>query len=114
MSSYIDEQKRDDGIEDDTPDPVDLASLTPQQWQLFGSYVDTYHRILADEQVQQRLLNIDGTAGCGKTYVIKAICQELRRIAIDRGHPDPIRVLAPPGVAALNIFGRTIHSALGL
>ena len=35
-------------------------------------------------------------------------------MASDRGLPDPIRVLAPSGVAALNILGRTIHSALGL
>jgi hypothetical protein len=105
ITSYVDEQKRDDGIEDDKPEPVDLDSLTPQQRELFDSYIDTYRRILANEQVQQQLLNIDGTAGCGKTYVIKAICQELRRIAmIEHGHPDPILIIAPSGVAALNIF----------
>jgi hypothetical protein len=112
MASYVDEQKRDDGIEDDKPEPVDLDSLTPQQRELSDSYIDTYRRIMVDEQVQQQLLNIDGTAGCGKIYVIKAVCQKLRRIAIEHGHPDPIFVIAPSGVAALNIFGRTIHSAL--
>lgn len=61
-------------------------------------------------------LNVDGTAGCGKTYLVRAICQELRRrrIATDHGQPDPIRFVAPSGVAAWNIGGRTIHSALSL
>lgn len=35
-------------------------------------------------------------------------------MATDHRLPDLIRVLAPSGVAALNILGRTIHSALGL
>jgi hypothetical protein len=60
----------------------------------------------------QLLLNVDGTAGCGKTYLIRAICQELRKMAIDHDQPDPILVLAPSGVAALNIHGRTIHSII--
>jgi hypothetical protein len=35
-------------------------------------------------------------------------------MATAHGQPDPIRVLAPSGVAAFNIRGRTAHSALGL
>ena len=114
MASFLDEQRRTDAISDDTPDPVDVESLTPEQHFVFTSYVHTYRRILAGEDVRPQLLNVDGTAGCGKTYLIKAICQELRRLAELNGLPDPIRVVAPSGVAALNIFGRTIHSALGL
>jgi ATP-dependent DNA helicase PIF1 len=59
-------------------------------------------------------LNIDGTAECGKSYLIQAICQELRRIAKENCQPNPIRVMAPSGVAALNTNGATMHSALGI
>jgi hypothetical protein len=61
------------------------------------------------------LFNIDGSTGCGKTYLIHAICQQLRAMATSaHGKPDHIQVLAPSGVAAFNICGRTAHSALGL
>jgi hypothetical protein len=114
LASYLDGQKRDEEIKDDVPDPVDINSLNSQQRVLFDSYINTYQKILENEVVETQLLNVDGTAGCGKTYVIKAICQEIRRTAVEHGQSDPIRVIAPSGVAALNIFGRTIHSALGL
>ncbi|KAF9536180.1 hypothetical protein CPC08DRAFT_652246, partial [Agrocybe pediades] len=35
-------------------------------------------------------------------------------MAADHGKPDPIRVFAPSGVAALNIRGRTLHSGFAL
>jgi ATP-dependent DNA helicase PIF1 len=47
-------------------------------------------------------------------YVIKPICQELRHLTAQHSQRDPVCVIAPSGVAVLNIFGRTIHSALGL
>ena len=56
----------------------------------------------------------DRTAGCGKTYLISAICQGLRDMADLHDQPDPIRVLAPSGIAALNICGRTLHSGFSL
>jgi hypothetical protein len=114
MARYLDELKRDDAVADNAPDPVDLDSLTPEQCVIFEGYVETYHCILRGDDVHPRLLNIDGTAGCGKTFLIKAICQELHHLTEQLGHSDPIRVIAPSSVAALNIFGRTIHSALGL
>ena len=76
-----------------------------------------YSNILAhneNDDPPQILFNIDGTAGCGKTYVIAAICQRLRDLAHQHDQPDPIRVLAPSGVAALNIHGRTLHSGFSL
>jgi ATP-dependent DNA helicase PIF1 len=60
------------------------------------------------------LFNIDGTAGCGKTYLIAAICQGLRNLASMHHQPDLIRVFALSGVAALNIHGRTLHSGFSL
>jgi len=72
--------------------------------------MNAYAKILADEEPPQMLLNIDGTAGCGKTYLITAIFQGLRTLADEHDQPDPIRVLAPSGVATLNICSCTLHS----
>ncbi|KAJ7434964.1 hypothetical protein B0H11DRAFT_1756738, partial [Mycena galericulata] len=115
MGTYLDQQRRESGaIINAEPDPIDLATLANEQRAIFENYVSAYSKILAGEAIPQMLLNIDGTAGCGKTYLIHAICQELRRMAAEHGEPNPIRVLAPSGVAAFNIRGRTAHSALGL
>lgn len=76
--------------------------------------MDAYKKILLDKNPPQMLFIIDGTAGCGKTYLIAAICQGLRELADLHDQPDPIRVLAPSGVAARNICGRTLHSGFSL
>ncbi|KAM5545625.1 hypothetical protein V8D89_000663, partial [Ganoderma adspersum] len=118
MASYIADQRREAAEEvesnDDMAAPIDVETLEQEQLAVFQRFIETYTKILQQEPVEPMRLNIDGTAGCGKTYLIRAICQELRRMAIDYGCLDPIRVLAPSGVAAWNINGRTIHSALSI
>lgn len=52
------------------------------------------------------LILISGAAGTGKSTVIKVIEQELKK----RG--KNVMLLAPTGMAAINIGGETIHSAL--
>ena len=54
-----------------------------------------------------------GTAGTGKSYFIKSIQNRLRDIA-EIGNESPLLLLAPTGVAAFNINGRTIHSTLSI
>lgn len=113
MSSWTDEQKREAQEQEILP-PIDINTLEGEQRAVLEEYVNAYKKILEGNASPQLLLNVDGTAGCGKTYLIRAICQELRKMAIDHDQPDPILVLAPSGVATLNIHGRTIHSALSL
>ncbi|KAL1749919.1 hypothetical protein FB107DRAFT_173603, partial [Schizophyllum commune] len=124
MGSYLAEQRRLEaeaqeevmvggGIDYD-PGPAPQFPLSEEQQVIYERYVDAYTRILAGERVPQMLLNIDGTAGCGKTYLISCVCWRLRTMAQERGLPDPIRVVAPSGVAALNIGGRTLHSSFAL
>ena len=56
-----------------------------------------------------------GTAGTGKSYLINMIRDRLHEIARNHGiTQSPILVLAPTGVAAFNIHGKTIHSALSI
>ncbi|RXK36573.1 hypothetical protein M231_06114 [Tremella mesenterica] len=57
------------------------------------------------------LLNIDGTAGTGKSFLIDAISQSLDNFI---SPSSCVKRLAPTGVAAFNIAGQTYHSALGL
>ena len=113
LSSWIDEQKREAQEQEIVP-PIDITTLEGEQWAILEEYVNAYKEILEDKEPRQLLLNVDGTAGCGKTYLIRAICQELHRMATEHDELDPILVLAPSGMAALNIHGRTIHSALSL
>ncbi len=118
MASYIAEQRRLAGDEfnneEESTVEVDVSTLEQEQKDIFDLYLSTYKQILQGENVEPTLLNIDGTAGCGKTYLIRAICQELRQMAREAGEPDPVRVLAPSGVAAWNIGGRTLHSSLAI
>ena len=114
LSSWIDEQKHEaPHREDDTPQ-IDVNTLEAEQ---HDKFVSVYSDILVhneNDDLPQILYNIDGTAGCGKTYVITAICQRLRDLAHQHDQPDSIRVLAPSGVAALNIHGWTLHSGFSL
>ena len=50
-------------------------------------------------------LFITGTAGTGKTTFVKRIQEEINKNFI---------VLAPTGIAAINVGGETIHSFFGL
>ena len=54
-----------------------------------------------------------GTAGTGKTYLIKGIRKRLCE-AKGTGSKAPLVVIAPTGVAAFNINGTTIHSAFSI
>jgi hypothetical protein len=60
---------------------------------------------------------LTGGAGAGKSHLIKCIYYEATRIfSRSQANPDDISVMltAPTGVAAFNINGSTLHSALGI
>lgn len=59
--------------------------------------------------LQGENVNITGSAGTGKSFLIKHLCKEL-----DKRTDSTYQVLAPTGVAALNVGGQTIHRFLGL
>src|SRR4051812_48287273 len=55
-----------------------------------------------------RHVMITGSAGTGKSFLIDHICSELDR----KG--KIFRIVAPTGVAAVNVKGQTIHRFLGI
>ena len=54
-----------------------------------------------------------GTAGTGKSYLIRAIRQRLQTMCGEESNP-PVIVIAPTGVAAFNINEVTIHFTLSI
>ena len=59
-------------------------------------------------------INIDGTAGTGKSFLIWAITSALRKLFEEElgGVYDPVVWLAPTGVAAFGIRGWTVNYGL--
>ena len=60
---------------------------------------------------------LTGGAGVGKPHLIKTIYMSISNVLIYKGgHPEKPRILllAPTGVAAINIDGTAIHTALGI
>ena len=56
-------------------------------------------------------LVVSGTAGTGKSYVIKCLQRLVRQVV---GVNDAIQVITPTGKAAYLVQGRTAHSFLGI
>ena len=60
---------------------------------------------------------LTGGAGVGKSHLIKTIFMSISKLlSFKGGDPEKPRILilAPTGVAAINIDGTTIHTALGI
>ena len=60
---------------------------------------------------------ITGNGGCGKSHLIRTIYHSLTKTLSNRTmSPDKpmVLLLAPTGVAAINIDGTIIHTGLGI
>ena len=60
---------------------------------------------------------LSGGGGCGKSHLIKTIYNSVNKVFLHQSeNPEKPRVLvlAPTGVAAININGTTIHSGLNI
>ena len=63
------------------------------------------------------LVFFSGSTGVGKSHLVKIIHQAVSKLLQYHGtsHEKPrVLVLAPTGVASINVNGTTIHSALNL
>ncbi len=118
ISNFI-QQARNIGLDDDerldTTYTVDCQKLNDKQLTIFCRIESHYVDLLTEPgQIEPLRLIVMGTAGTGKSYLIKMIRDRLWEIARDHNvdTQSPVVVLAPTGVAAFNIHGVTIHSAL--
>ena len=94
---------------------MDEGLLNGTQLRVFNKIVQHATSLIHGITLPPFLLNIDGTAGTGKSFLIDAISQRLESLQTLASTPNPlVRRLAPTGVAAFNINGQTYHSALGL
>ena len=80
---------------------------------IFMQIENHYNAILSGQQTKALRILVMGTAGTGKSFLIRAIRGRLRNMA-GNGCKSPVLVIAPTGVAAFNINGSTIHSTLCL
>ena len=86
----------------DPPSGVDISHLNDGQRRVYDVVVEHAQR-WAQQVTQPLHVMVCGTAGSGKTFLIRAIKQQLGGSCL---------VLAPTGVAADNIGGRTYQSVL--
>ena len=88
---------------------IDVETLNKAQRQIYDLAKEVVDAAAANEPLQ-KLVDLSGSAGTGKTYVIRAI----RQYALAKlGHQRAVQIAAPTGsAAALLPGGRTLHSLL--
>lgn len=102
----------------------DMArSLNSQQRQVFdiiyswAKLTIKYRNCLLKRKIEPVRLFVSGGAGVGKSYLMKTIYEALTKLFnFHCSSPEKLKVLkiAPTGVAAINIDGTTINTALGI
>ncbi len=86
-------------------DTVDINKLNTKQTIAYNKVVNHWNLWKEDKTLDNLKMTVFGTAGTGKSYLIKAIKQTLK---------DNCILLGTTGVAADNIAGSTMHSTLKL
>ncbi|GBC31310.2 ATP-dependent DNA helicase PIF1-like [Rhizophagus irregularis DAOM 181602=DAOM 197198] len=84
---------------------INYETLNEKQKLIFERIESHYIAATSNQSMEALRIIVMGTAGTGKSYLINAIRERLQQATI---------VLAPTGVAAFNIQGSTIHSALSI
>ena len=94
---------------------VDYKKLKGEQRNVFLQVMAYFKKMKTGDLNQPKplRLNVDGTAGTGKSFLIWAITTALREVFFDGSVTyDPVVRLAPTGVAAFGIRGWTINFGL--
>ena len=91
---------------------MSLLSLNENQRAIVSLVLHTLYNFLENREDYHLLrLVVSGTAGTGKSYVIKCLQRLVRQVV---GVNDAIQVITPTGKAAYLVQGRTAHSFLGI
>ena len=97
MTSKLDDQEK--------TTPAVPATAAPSPWPAGVTPTPEFELVLDFVRNGEGNLFITGRAGTGKSTLLKAIRDAM---------PDNMAVLAPTGLAAVNVGGQTIHSFFGL
>ena len=107
LQSWLNNAKNATVIPAPLVDAMDISRLSKTQRKAY----DIVHRhTFGNSQHEQMLLIVVGTAGTGKSFLINAI----RQLYYQRNCSQSLKVTAPTGIAASNIYGCTVYSLLGL
>jgi len=89
---------------DNTPEKIDPSSLTLEQ------------RCAAEIPLgpDRKNVFITGSAGTGKSYLLKYLVEELKQQKNHLNEPKRVGICAPTGVAAVIVGGSTLHSFFGI
>jgi transcriptional regulator with PAS, ATPase and Fis domain len=93
-----------EAISAEVDEPIDAESS-----EISVSSLSLEQRKAAERTLSGQNVFITGSAGTGKSYLLKFIVQESRK----KYPPDSIAVTAPTGISAINVGGVTINSFAG-
>ena len=99
-----------------------ISSLNSNQREIFDvvyTWAKTFMQHSKEHSintVKPLYIFLSGNAGCGKSYLLKCMHQALSKILSRKGDNSKPKVMlmAPTGVAAINISGTTLHTGLGI
>jgi len=92
---------------------IDLSTLVDIQ-RIFRRVMTHYQSTLSGDNPPPLRLNIDGTAGTGKSYLIWAMARGLNEMAQQFGKSSPVLHVAPTGIATFNIQDSTLHQMFNI
>lgn len=87
-------------------------SLAELKWpEIAKGDLNAEQQSAADHILAGNNVFLTGSAGTGKTFLLRYVIQEMEKL---HGETGAVAVTAPTGIAAINIGGQTIHSFAGI
>ena len=105
FTAIVDEQTVHLNTDMTKEDQMLIALLVLQNLKSWVEAATTDDRVVAQAYKPLRI-TVKGSAGSGKSFLIKAIANTVRTIFADQ---DVVQISAPTGAAAYNVGGETIH-----
>ena len=105
---WIDHMKDEHELPDVEHQNINVNTLNKKQKVVYDLVTDWMSRKNDDVNTKPFYLNLCGSAGCGKSHLLKAITH----FAIENGMPQMMKRAAPTANAAYLIDGTTLHGLL--